>query len=354
MINDFSEARAATTTFSSCETPADWNAIAEHVLAGEPLTRAEAVAILSADQPQVLAITAAAYKLRHHYFQNKVQLYQLMNAKSGLCAEDCGYCSQSKDSEAEIEKYSFLSREMILNGAKEAAEKGAKTYCMVISGRSPTEREMKAVTTMVPEIKQKYGLHICACLGLLDEKQAQTLKDCGVDRVNHNVNSSEKYYNEICSTHTYEDRIETLNAVRKVGLEICSGGIIGMGESQEDVINMAFELRELDVQSIPINFYIPIKGAPLYKASTLTPDYCLKSLALFRFCCPDRELRIAGGREIHLRTLQPMSLYIANSIFLGDYLTTEGQAAQADLEMIADLGFEVVINEEVAQAMATS
>ncbi len=212
---------------------------------------------------------------------------------------------------------------------------------MVISARGPNEREMAAVTSIVPEIKAKYGLDICACLGLLSPEQASQLKECGVDRVNHNLNTSSQYYSQICSTHTYQDRIDTLHAVRDSGMEMCSGGIVGMGERPDDVVDMALELRELGVQSIPVNFLNAIEGTALETKNELNPRYCLKVLAMFRLACPDREIRIAGGREIHLGSLQPLGLYAANSIFVGDYLTTEGQAPTADYEMIEQMGFEV-------------
>ena len=200
---------------------------------------------------------------------------------------------------------------------------------------------MRAVTTIVPEIKQRYNLKICACLGLLTPDQARQLKACGVDRVNHNLNTSERFYGEICTTHTYADRLATLHAVRDAGIELCSGGIMGMGERPRDVVDMAFALRDLGVESIPINFLNPIDGTPLAGRSELTPSYCLKVLAMFRLVNPSRELRIAGGRELHLRSLQPLGLYAANSIFVGDYLTTRGQLPEADYAMLQDLGFEV-------------
>jgi biotin synthase len=234
----------------------------------------------------------------------------------------------------------------LLDGARLAAERNARTYCIVISARGPNEREMRAVTTIVPEIKQRYDLKICACLGLLNPEQASALKACGVDRVNHNLNTSESFYGEICSTHTFADRLATLHAVRDAGIELCSGGIIGMGERPRDVVDMAFALRDLGVESIPVNFLNPIEGTPLAGRRDLSPRYCLKVLAMFRLVNPKSELRIAGGRELHLGSLQAVGLYAANSIFVGDYLTTQGQAPEADYQMIRDLGFEVVRNPE--------
>ncbi len=318
-----------------------WDALADKSLETGTISRAEALTVLQAGDEQLLSLLAAAYRVRRAHFGNSVQLYFLMNAKSGLCPEDCGYCSQSKIATAPVQKYTILQRDKLLDAARMAKERGAKTYCLVISARGPNEREMKAVETIVPEIKEKYGLDICACLGILSDDQAQRLKACGVNRVNHNLNTSENFYESICSTHGYEDRISTLQAVRDAGLELCSGGIIGMGEADEDVVDMAFALHDLKVESIPLNFLNSIEGTPLQGTSQLTPQYCLKALAMFRLVNPTRELRISGGREIHLRGLQPLGLYAANSLFVGDYLTTAGQAPEEDYQMIRDLGFEV-------------
>lgn len=326
----------------------DWMDLADRVLNGHQLSMEEGLSILNASDDETLEILSAAFKIRRKYFGKTVQLYFLMNAKSGLCPEDCNYCSQSKISDAEIPKYNILSREKLLDGARIAHEKQSKTYCIVISGRSPTEREIKAIETIIPEIKAKYPLNICACLGLLNDSQAERLKNCGVDKVNHNLNTSESHYGEICSTHTFRDRVETLQAVRRAGLQLCSGGIVGMGESRKDLVEMAFSLRDLSVESIPLNFLIPIEGTPLASRQDLTPNYCLRTLALFRFANPSSELRIAGGREVHLRSLQPLGLYVANSVFVGDYLTTKGQPAEDDYKMIADMGFVVTRTQEVS------
>jgi biotin synthase len=318
-----------------------WHDLASRVLEGHRLTEAEAISILAAPDDDVVDLLAAAFRVRRARFGRNVQLYFLMNAKSGLCPEDCSYCSQSKVSDAEIPRYNILKREDLLAGAAAAYERQAKTYCIVISARGPTEREIAAVEAIVPEIKQKYGLQICACLGLLTPEQADRLAACGVNKVNHNLNTSGEHYAEICTTHTYQDRVDTLRNVRRSGMELCSGGIIGMGEKPRDVVSMAFELRDLGVESIPVNFLNPIEGTPLAGPSELTPNYCLKVLCMFRLANPNSELRIAGGREMHLRTLQPLGLYAANSIFVGDYLTTKGQLPEADYAMIRDLGFEV-------------
>jgi biotin synthase len=326
----------------------NWQDLAQRVLAGDTLSAHDALSVLECPDEELLDLLAAVYRVRRRWFGNQVQLYFLMNAKSGLCPEDCSYCSQSKMSEAEIPRYNLLSREKLLEGARIAAANQARTFCIVISARGPNEREMRAVTSIVPEIKRQFHLKICACLGLLTDSQARELKKCGVDRVNHNLNTSGSYYGEICTTHAFADRLATLRAVRDAGMEMCSGGIIGMGEGRQDVVELAMTLRDLGVQSIPVNFLNPIDGTPLAGRNDLNPRYCLKVLAMFRLVNPDREIRIAGGRELHLGSLQALGLYAANSIFVGDYLTTKGQAPQADFLMLRDLGFEVVRNPESA------
>lgn len=336
--------------FASAETPLDdrsagtgsrWLDLAERVLAGDDLSREEALAMLAAPDDELLELLSAAYRARKRAFGDTVQLYFLMNAKSGICPEDCGYCSQSKVSTADIPVYNLLTRQKLLDGARLAAERQAKTYCMVISARAPSDREMDAVTSVVPEIKERYGLDVCACLGLLTEEQAKRLKACGVDKVNHNLNTSERYYEKICTTHTFQDRLETLRAVRNAGMELCSGVIVGMGEAPEDVVDLALTLRACSVESIPVNFLNPIEGTPLAGTNRLDPRYCLKVLAMFRLTNPNSEIRVAGGREMHLGSLQALGLYAANSMFVGDYLTTKGQAPEADYRLIEDMGFRV-------------
>ncbi len=319
----------------------NWDAIAAKSLAGEKISRESARAILAAPDTELLAQLAAAYKVRHHYWGNRVRLHFLLNAQSGLCPEDCNYCSQSKISTAEIEKYPLMAQEKIVKAADKAAELQAGTFCFVISGRSPSDQVFNKVVEAVETVKAKHDLKVCACLGLLDETQTKRLAEAGVDRVNHNLNTSENHHTNICSTHTFQDRVSTLKNVQSAGITTCSGGIIGMGESHDDIIDLAYSLRDLKVTSVPLNFLIPIEGTPLGHLNELNPRHCLRVLCLFRMILPSQELRIAGGREVHLRSLQPLGLYAANSIFIGDYLTTAGQAANADVQMIRDAGFEI-------------
>ncbi len=316
-----------------------WHRLADRALAGEPLHREESRSVLQAGDDVLLDQLAAAYRVRRATWGNRVRLHFLLNAQSGLCPEDCGYCSQSKISAAEIEKYPMLALDQILAAADRAAALKAGTFCLVISGRSPGETVFSKVLGAVEAITAKHDLKVCCCLGLLSDEQTQRLKAAGVDTVNHNLNTSRRYTGEIVQTHTFDDRVKTVRRVREAGLRTCSGGIVGMGETDDDIIDLAMALRDEGVASVPLNFLIPIEGTPLAQQSALDPRRCLRVLTLFRLLLPTQELRIAGGREVHLRALQPLGLYPANSIFIGDYLTTQGAEAKADLRMIEDAGF---------------
>lgn len=319
----------------------DWEQLADKALCGERLTMEEGLRVLGGDDKQILPIMQAAYKVRSYYYGNKVKLNMIMNAKSGLCPEDCGYCSQSIVSTAPVPKYSFLDKDSLLAGAREAMARQAGTYCIVASGRGPTPRELEQVIDAVTEIRRTMPLKICACLGLLRDEQAERLAEAGVHRYNHNLNTSQTNYASITKTHSYEQRVETVEKVKSSGMSPCSGVIIGMGESPAEIVEMAYALREIGADSIPINFLIPIPGTLLASSTRITPMQALKVLALFRLICPSKEIRVSGGRESSLRHLQPLSLYAANSWFVGDYLTTGGQEVNEDHQMIEDLGFEI-------------
>ncbi|WP_415949551.1 biotin synthase BioB [Streptomyces sp. KLOTTS4A1] len=318
------------------------NTLVDKGLRRELPTREEALAVLATSDDDLLDVVAAAGKVRRQWFGRRVKLNYLVNLKSGLCPEDCSYCSQRLGSKAEILKYTWLKPEDASKAAAAGVAGGAKRVCLVASGRGPTDRDVDRVSRTIVAIKeQNEGVEVCACLGLLSEGQAGRLRDAGADAYNHNLNTSENTYGEITTTHTYADRVDTVQQAQAAGLSACSGLIAGMGESDEDLVDVVFSLRELDPDSVPVNFLIPFEGTPLAKEWHLTPQRALRILAMVRFVCPDVEVRLAGGREVHLRSLQPLALHLANSIFLGDYLTSEGQAGQADLDMIADAGFEV-------------
>ena len=245
-------------------------------------------------------------------------------------------------SRAEIPRYGLVTAEQILDGARVAAERQAKTYCMVISGRSPSDQELDTLSQVVPQVKATYGLKICFSVGLLSLEQAARLKACGVDRINHNLNTSERFYPQICTTHSYQDRLDTLRAVRQAGLEICSGGIVGMGEEDADVVELALRLGEIAGRSRAGQFPLAHRRHAAWKArSRLNPRYCLKVLALFRLANPRCELRIAAAARCILGRCSRLGLFPANSIFVGDYLTTKGQPPEEDYRMIEAMGFTV-------------
>jgi len=292
----------------------------------------------------LLPLLQAAYEVRKETWGNDVHIHIINNTQNGNCPEDCKYCAQAKTSDSEIEEYPLKSDEEILEEAKKAYESGAFRYCMVFAGRGPRPKRVEKLASLIQQIKLKYPIQVCVSAGLLDYEGAKKLKEAGLDRLNHNLNTSESYYDTICNTHNYQDRLETLKAGKKANLSLCSGVIVGMGETHKDIIQVAKELRSLEVPSIPVNFYMPIQGTVLasqLQQSPLTPQQCLKILCLFRFLNPKSELRVAAGREFHLRQMEVLSLYPANSLFLEGYLNTKGRQAQETLQMIKDAGFQI-------------
>lgn len=330
----------------------DYAVFARKALNDEALTRAECRDVLSTPDEDLLALLHAAFVVRAQYFGKTVRLQMLQNAKSGACQEDCHYCSQSAVSTASIERYNLLPQNQMIEGARRAAASKAQRYCIVISGRSPLDREIDEIAGAVRAIKQDLPIQICCSLGLMNETQAKRLKAAGVDRVNHNLNTSEAFHGSICTTHTFQDRLATIRNARAAGLEICSGGIVGMGEADDDLIDLAMALREVRPDSIPVNTLHPVAGTPLESCDHLTPQRCLKVLCLFRFLHPRTEIRIAGGREHNLRSLQPLALYPADSVFVNGYLTTPGAPAPEVWGMIRDLGFTIEIGYQSPQDKA--
>ncbi|WP_058234818.1 biotin synthase BioB [Devriesea agamarum] len=327
--------------------------LASAVLAGHTTTREEALDLLRTPPTGVPALVAAAHRLRTAAFGTEVKVNYLVNLRSGLCPEDCGYCSQRLGSAADILTYSWLSPEETLRQAQAGIAGGARRVCMVASGRGPSTRDVERVAGTVEALKETHPeVEVCACLGFVDEAKAQRLREAGVDAYNHNLNTSRAQYDSVCTTHTYDDRVDTVRASREAGLSPCSGLITGMGESDEDLVDTVRELVALDVDSIPVNFLMPFKGTPMEGRWELTPLRCLTVLCMVRFLAPRTEIRIAGGREIHLRSLQTQALYVANSLFLGDYLTSQGQAARADLEMIRDAGLTLAGGTDLTALLA--
>lgn len=328
----------------------DYALFARKALDDEILTRAECHDVLKAPDQDLLALLHAAFTVRARYFGKTVRLQMLQNAKSGACQEDCHYCSQSAVSTAAIDRYNLLPQSQMIEGARRAAASKAQRYCIVISGRSPLDREIEEIAGAVRAIKGQLPIQICCSLGLMNEAQAMRLKAAGVDRVNHNLNTSEAFHGSICTTHTFDDRLATIRNARAAGLEICSGGIVGMGEADDDLIDLAMALREVKPDSIPVNTLHPVTGTPLENCDHLTPQRCLKVLCLFRFVHPRTEIRIAGGREHNLRSLQPLALYPADSVFVNGYLTTPGAPAAEVWGMIRDLGFTIEVDYHRAQS----
>ena len=298
--------------------------------------------ILTDPDVDLMPLLNAAYTVRKATWGKKVQVHILNNAANGKCPEDCSYCTQGKNSSVPIEEYSMKSAEEIMDEARLAYENGAFRYCMVFSGRGPSNTRTEELAQLVRDIKAKYPLEVCVSAGLLDDPKAAVLAEAGLDRLNHNLNTSEEHYAEICTTHTYQDRIETLRAAKRNGIEMCSGLIAGMGEPASDLVEIAKTLRSLEAESIPVNFLLPFEGNDLVEPQGLTPEYCLRVLCMFRFTNPTAEIRIAAGREFHLRSMEAFSLYPANSLFLEGYLNAKGAASNRTYEMITDAGFEIV------------
>jgi biotin synthase len=315
---------------------------AERALAGEAPSRAEALAILQAPDSDLRDLLLAAFAVRERHWGRRVKLCMLRNARSGLCPEDCHYCSQSAVSEAAIDTYRLMPTEELVAGARAAVGRGARRYCMVTSGRGPSARDIGQISTATQAIRAEYpDLEICVSLGILDEAQARELKAAGVGWVNHNLNTSERFHPEICTTHTYGDRVGTIKAVKRAGLAVCCGGIIGMGEGDDDVVDLAFALREIGVDSLPLNFLLAIDGTPLADAGQVSATRALRALCLMRFTNPASDIRAAGGRERNLGSWQGLALYPANSVFVEGYLTTAGLATAPTRDLVTAMGFTV-------------
>ena len=297
--------------------------------------------MLHSSDDELLAVLNAAFRVRSRYHGRDVRVHVLRNAKSGTCPEDCSFCSQSVSFDTGIDRYKMQTVEELVEGARKAHAMGAVKYCMVTATRGPSARELEVVCEAVRQIKEEMTIKVCTSLGMLKDGQAEQLAAAGVDRFNHNLETSRAYFSEVCTTHTFEDRIDTVRKAKAAGMEACCGGIMGMGEGLDDRVDLAFSLRELEVESIPVNFLDPRPGTPLGDVTRMTPQECLKTLAMFRFVNPTRDIRVAGGREVNLRSMQSLALYPANSLFAQGYLTTDGQGHEADLKMIEDAGFRL-------------
>lgn len=323
--------------------------LAQTALDGQEINNSLCQRILADTSLEILPLLDAAYQVRKKYHGNKVRVHILNNAQNGHCPEDCHYCAQAKTSKADIEEYGIKPDAEILAEARQAYGKGASCYCMVFAGRQASQSRLDRLKRVIQQIKQEFpGKDVCVSTGFVSVEGAVQLKNAGLDRLNHNLNTSEANYKNICTTHTYEDRINTLLAARQAGLKLCAGMIVGMGERNQDIIDVAKELRNLKAESIPVNLLVPIEGNALQGNDDLTPEFCLRVLCLFRFLNPTAELRVAAGREIRLRSMEVMALYPANSLFLQGYLNAKGAENAQTLTMIKDAGFEILSEEPIA------
>jgi len=327
----------------------DWSALADEALETDGIARERAREALAAPEDAAWDLLAAARRVRVAHHGNRVRVHVLCNAKLGGCPEDCGFCAQSSRYETPAGRAPLLDGGEIVARAREAAAAGAWKFCIVTATRGPSDRDLDVLCDAVREIKRTVPVKVCTSLGLLDAPKARRLAEAGVDRFNHNLETSRRLFGEICTTHTFDDRVRTLRLAREAGMEACCGGIVGMGETSEDLLDLAYALKEVGASSIPVNFLDPRPGTPMADRPRLTPLRCLQILAVFRLIHPRPDLRAAGGREVNLRSLQPMALLAANSIFTEGYLTTPGNEASDDLRMIADGGF---VAERVGEASA--
>ena len=279
-------------------------------------------------------------RLRQGFRGNRIDICSIVNAKSGACTEDCHYCAQSAKSNAGVKVYPLLPDEIITEAARAAMENGAKRFCIVTSGKKVNNDDLKRICRVVTQIRE-LGLLPCATLGLLNRDELMELKDAGLERFHHNIETSRDFFPRICRTHRYEDKLRTIEAVKDTGLSLCSGGIFGMGESWKDRIEMAFELREIGADSIPINFLTPIKGTLLGDMEMLSPIEALRIISLYRLILPSKEIRVCGGRNVVLRELNSFIFMAgANGFLIGNYLTTTGREPKADLKLLDDLNLE--------------
>ncbi len=304
------------------------------------LSREDALAVLNTPDESLEELVSFAETYRRKYKGNHVSIHILTNARSGNCSQDCAYCAQSCRSKADINKYKWVEDEKLYEDNDFVKEHHLSRHCIGLSGMKFTDEEIEILAEKIRKMKAE-GTHLCCSIGFLTEHQAKVLKDAGLDRINHNLNSSRNYYPNICSTHTFDQRVANIRMLQGLGYEICSGGIIGMGESKEDVVDMLLELREIQPEALPINFLLPIPGTPLEHAdmSVLSTAYCMKVLCLTRLLVPKADIRCAAGREVYFKGEEKMLLRVVDSIFASGYLTAGGQGIKDTIQTIEDAGF---------------
>ncbi|HIC97990.1 MAG TPA: biotin synthase BioB [Aquificaceae bacterium] len=307
----------------------------------EPLSKEEALELLRVPDEYVPFLTHYAQKIKKKFFpENEIEFCSIINAKSGACSEDCRFCAQSKFYKTPINVYGLVPKDEIVEGAQRGVELGANRYCVVLSGKQATPSEVERIAEAVIEIKEveKVPINVCVSAGTLDTESLKKLKEAGVRRINHNLETSERFFPSIVTTHSWKDRYETIKRIKEVGLSTCCGGIFGMGEDYEDRVDLALTYRELEVDSIPLNFLMPVQGTPLERGPGVRPLEALKIIAMFRFTNPKAELRLCGGREQTLGDFHGMAVLMTNAMMVGGYLTRAGRDVKKDYRLLEDLG----------------
>lgn len=316
--------------------------IEEEIIKGNPLDLNNAIMLMETDYPDLFELFASANRIRRYFKGDTVRLCSIINAKSGRCDQDCAFCAQSSYHSSNIATYPLLTADKILEGAQVAYNRNVEKYGVVTSGKRLKQTELEGVCHTISALKDKIKIHRCASLGLLSVEEASQLKEAGLEEYHHNLETSANFYPIICTTRKYEDNVATILNAKKAGLRICSGGIFGIGEKPIHRLELFFTLKELDVDTIPLNFLNPIPGTRLESSPQLLPMEILKIISLARFILPDKDIKVAGGREKNLRDMQSFIFFAgANSIMVGGYLTTQGRSYEEDLRMIADLGLNI-------------
>lgn len=316
--------------------------IANQSLRNEPISREDAHYLMQINSDEIYDVFYWANQIRLRYFGHSIKTCSIVSAKQGRCTEDCSFCSQSARYHTGIEEFPLIDSNNILDAAKYAEQTDSDSIGIVTSGQGiSSSRDLRSICTAIEKIAKNTHVHPHGSFGILTKETAESLVKSGLKRLNHNLETSERFFPNVCSTHTFMDRINTIRCAREVGLEICSGAIFGIGEGIDDRIDLAFTLKMLDVDVVPLNFLHPISGTPLENHIPLTPMEALKIISVFRFVLPDKEIKIAGGRERNLRDLQSWMFYAgANSTMIGNYLTTTGRKVEDDFQMIKDLGLK--------------
>lgn len=320
-----------------------WKRIREESMSGKGIAAGDALAVLGLPQVATWRLLDVTEAVRRRFKGDGIRLCSIVNAKSGLCSEDCSFCSQSSRSNAEIRKYPLLGVEEVVAAAREARARGAREFSIVASGLSMRNRkELEQVGDAIERVRDEVGLEACVSLGTLSADSVAYLLSRGLRSVHHNLETSRRFFPRVCTTHDYEEDVRAVRAAKEAGAWVCCGGIFGLGETDEDRVELSMTLRELSVDSIPLNFLNPVPGTPLEGRRELSPFDCLKIIAMMRLCHPGREIIVCGGREVNLRDLQALMFAAgATGTMAGNYLTTCGRPAEEDVRMIRDLGLSV-------------